>query len=74
MSNYFSKLLNMRSPVNNNYQALRGALIEKGTNLKRWAADNNYPFTTVYGAARGTRRGIKSMHIKRQLIRFAYEK
>jgi hypothetical protein len=52
------------------YQAIRSALIAKGTNLKRWAEDNEYPVTTVYGAAKGERSGIVSTKIRKRLHDF----
>jgi hypothetical protein len=56
------------------YSDLRASLINRGTNLRQWAAQNNYALTTVYAAARGSRNGIKSVQIKRKLEAFIYGK
>jgi hypothetical protein len=53
------------------YRALKASLISKGTNLKRWAEDNQYPLTTVYLAASGKRAGVKSITILEKLHRYA---
>lgn len=63
----------MPAKVKTKYDSLRATLIGKGTNLRRWAADRGYPATTVYGAARGLRGGIRSVRIRRELEEFAYE-
>lgn len=42
----------------------------RGTNLKRWAEQHNYPLTTVYLAARGDRAGIRSVEIRNQLLAY----
>jgi hypothetical protein len=74
---FFSRLRNMKSEVNKKngakpdpYHALRARLIERGTNLWRWAELRGYPYTTVVGAARGDRAGIKSVKILRELEEF----
>lgn len=57
----------MKPKVNKHYQRLRARLIERGTNLRRFAIENGYPLMTVYSAARGDRRGIRSMQVRQQL-------
>jgi predicted transcriptional regulator len=49
------------------YETLRSALIERGTNLKRFAEENDIPITSVYYAAKGKRNGIKSVKIQKAL-------
>lgn len=61
----------MADAVNNKYRRLRSQLISKGTNLRRWAQENNFPITTVYGAARGQRAGIEAIKIKKLLEAYA---
>jgi len=56
----------------NDYRALKAAIILKGTNLRRWAQDNGFPASSVYGAASGKRAGVEAVKIKRQLEDFAY--
>lgn len=57
-----------------NYDQLRAALIRRGYSLRSWAATAGYPVTTVYGAARGERSGIKAVKIRTELEEFAYAK
>ncbi|HYE33526.1 MAG TPA: hypothetical protein VEH27_19045 [Methylomirabilota bacterium] len=57
----------MPKKVNQKYQNLRAKLLKRGTNLSRWAASHGYPITTVYGAARGERAGIKATEIRLKL-------
>lgn len=54
----------------NPYKSIRIGLIEKGTNFWRWAAQKEYPYTTVISAAKGERSGIVSVKIKRELEEF----
>lgn len=49
------------------YLDLRGRLIARGTNLRRWALGNGHPVTTVYSAARGDRHGPVSVRVRRKL-------
>ncbi len=64
----------MTGKGNDNYRRLRVRLLQRGTNLRQWAARRGYPVTTVYDAARGTRAGIKSVKIARELEEFAHAK
>lgn len=63
----------MSAKVKRNYRDLRARLIEKGTTLSGWAREYGYPLTTVYGAARGERSGVKATHIRKQLEALAFE-
>ena len=63
----------MSKNANKKYQRLKEGLIQRGTNVVRWAAANGYPVTTVYGAARGLRAGIKAVKIRRALEAFLNE-
>jgi hypothetical protein len=55
------------------YSNLRGKLLLKGTNIKRWAELNCLPVSTVYGAAKGERFGIKAANILKKLKAYANE-
>lgn len=63
----------MSAKVNNNYRELRARLIEKGNTLSSWARAHGYPLTTVYGAARGQRSGVKAIRIRKQLEQLAFK-
>jgi hypothetical protein len=67
LSNRYSVLLRMTRNVNLNYSMLRARIVSHGTTLSRWARKKGYPATTVYGAAKGERSGIKAVRIRRQL-------
>lgn len=49
------------------YRRLRAHLMRMGTNLAAWARCNGYRTSTVYDAARGTRRGPVAAEIVRKL-------
>ena len=42
-------------------------MIEKGVTLRQFARTHGLPLSTVYAAANGSRRGIKSSAIRRQI-------
>lgn len=52
------------------YQAIRSALITRGMTLRKWALKNDYPVTTVYGAAKGERFGVAATEIRNKLHDF----
>lgn len=52
------------------YTLIRVGLINRGFTLASWARTKGYPVPTVYDAARGKRRGIKSTRIRKQLQAF----
>jgi hypothetical protein len=55
-------------PVNAKYQRIRHALALKcRKTIPRWAADRGYPVSTVYDAAKGTRKGPESLNILKEL-------
>lgn len=64
----------MHKNSNDKYRRLRVKLLNRGTNLRQWAALHGYPVTTVYDAARGARAGVKSVKIARELEEYAYAK
>ncbi len=45
------------------YSQIKAKLIENGTNLRRWANLRGYKPSTVYAAARRTRRGVVATRI-----------
>lgn len=49
------------------YTTIRARLVAKGTTLAAWARHRGWPVTTVYDAARGTRKGPMSEQIVRAL-------
>jgi len=57
----------MSQKANKNYVVLRNSLLEQGFTLRSWALKHKLPVTTVYGAARGERHGIKAVRIRKQL-------
>lgn len=57
--------------ANLNYRRLRSRLIARGWNLKRFAEDRGIPLSTVYCAATGTRAGVDSVKILRDLEKLA---
>lgn len=61
----------MTASVNNKYSGLRSRLIKRGTNIRRWAIENDYPPSTVYDAIKGNRTGIEAVRIKKELEAFA---
>lgn len=52
---------------NQNYRRLRAQLVRRGTSLAAWARRHGYRVSTVYDAARGTRRGPVAASIVRRL-------
>lgn len=53
----------------NQYHDLRAALLRAGWTLRSWALAQGYAVQTVYGAAKGTRAGVKSTKIRTELER-----
>jgi hypothetical protein len=53
-----------------NYIKIRNGLLENGFTLRAWAMKHGLPYTTVHGAARGDRDGVKARRIRRQLERY----
>ena len=49
------------------YRQLRNRLLDRGYTLRSWALHHDYKPTTVYAAARGSRNGIKTRQIRREL-------
>jgi len=60
-------------PVNPNYNAIRAALIRRGSSIPLWAESNNFPVSTVYDAARGARTGKASKRILKKLEALLHE-
>lgn len=59
------------SNANTFYDRVRNGLLESGFTIRSWAMKHGHPVSTVHGAARGTRDGIKARRIRRQLQTFA---
>jgi hypothetical protein len=57
--------------ANTNYIKIRNGLLNAGFTLRSWALEQSLPYTTVYGAARGERDGVKARRIRKKLQRFA---
>lgn len=57
----------MRRDANKKYLDIRKSLLGLGYTIRSWALENGHPVTTVYGAARGERGGVKSTRILKQL-------
>jgi len=57
-------------PASKNYHQLRSALLQRGTNLRRWAVRSGYPVGSVYLAAKGLRHGVQAHAIRRALSQF----
>lgn len=49
------------------YLTRRMGLLKRGYNIKRWAEQNGYPMSSVYDALRGSRMGVKSAKIVREV-------
>lgn len=58
--------------ANQSYKRLKRKLLERGWNLRQFAIRNGYKVATVYDAARGSREGVLSVKIRRELEELAY--
>jgi hypothetical protein len=60
----------MQKHATSKYLTRRLGLLRRGTNIKRWAEARGYPVTTVYDALKGSRLGIQSVKIVREVEEF----
>lgn len=45
-------------------------MVRRGFTIRSWARSNSLPVTTVYGALRGERSGVKAVAVQQQLQAF----
>lgn len=60
----------MKANASSNYRKTRAALVRRGFTIRSWARAHSFPVTTVYGALRGERAGIKAVAVQQQLQAF----
>lgn len=60
----------MSEKATTSYRRNRVALLRKGHTIRSWALTHGYIPSTVYDALRGTRLGVKSLAIARDVKEF----